>query len=196
MQRCLDPEFFQEWQSDLPALTEADRAAIATLWRRLTYHRATGNLLEGAVMLLAASPLLEAAGFYDPPFRMQAETSVELAVSDDEEMLRGRLDILILQDQVWALVLESKKTIISLRSALPQVLAYLLASPKKPATFLFGCLTNGDDILFIKLVNQPTPQYALSRVFSLYTLVSELETALRILKKMGQCVMPNQDSAS
>ncbi|MFE4106392.1 type I restriction endonuclease subunit R [Almyronema epifaneia] len=186
MQRNVDPNFFPEWQRDLPQLTEADNAAIATLWRRLSYHRAAGNLLEGAVMLLVASPLLEAAGFYDPPFRMQAETSIELAVDDGEEVLRGHIDVLILQTQFWVLVLESKKTTISLRSALPQVLAYMMASPDKPTDLLFGCLTNGDDILLIKLVSQPTPQYALSRVFSLYTVVAEVAIALQILKQMAQ----------
>jgi hypothetical protein len=63
----------------------------------LVYHRAEGDLLEGSVTLLAASPLLELAGLYDPPFRLRAEAAIEVTVDDGEEVLRGRIDVLILQ---------------------------------------------------------------------------------------------------
>ena len=116
--------------------------------------------------LLVASPLLELAGFYDRPFRMKAEAAIpygiaslhEIAIDDGEETLRGRIDILILPWQLWVIVLESKKTRISTRSALPQALAYMMANPDldKPR---FGMLTNGDDVLFVKLRTQPTPEY-------------------------------------
>ena len=99
-------------------------------------------------------------------------------------MLRGRIDVLILQGQLWALVVESKKTTIPTRSALPQALAYLLASPR-PDRPLFGMLINGDDVLFVKLTQQPERIYGLSRVFSLYTLASEWQEVLRILNKLA-----------
>jgi hypothetical protein len=51
-------------------------------------------------MLLLVSPLLALAGFYDPPFRIKAESSVELVLDDDEEILRGRIDVLVLQESV------------------------------------------------------------------------------------------------
>lgn len=48
----------------------------------------------------------------------------------------------------------------------------MMATPdsEKPQ---YGMLTNGDDVLFIKLTLQPEKQYSLSRVFSLYTLPQE-----------------------
>jgi hypothetical protein len=64
-------------------------------------------------------------------------------------------------------------------------LAYMMSRPAIDQP-LFGILTNGDDILFVKLTSQPTPQYQLSRAFSLYTLPSELHLALQILKHLGQ----------
>jgi hypothetical protein len=67
--RTEDEHFFAEWQTTLPQLTEAEREALNVLRRRLSYHRADGDLLEGTVTLLVASPLPELAGFYDPPFR-------------------------------------------------------------------------------------------------------------------------------
>jgi hypothetical protein len=51
-----------------------------------------------------------------------------------------------------------------------------------------GLLTNGDDVLFMKLMPQPQPRYALSRTFSLYTLPEELEAVLRVLKRIGSVV--------
>jgi Type I restriction enzyme R protein N terminus (HSDR_N) len=183
LQRNDQATFFPEWQSPLPALNPAEIADLSQLHRRLLYHRADGELLEGAVVLV--SPLLELAGFYDPPFKIKAETTIELAIDDGEEVLRRRIDVLVLQNRLWVAVLESKKSTISARSALPQALAYMMSRPAIDQP-LFGILTNGDDILFVKLTSQPTPQYQLSRAFSLYTLPSELHLALQILKHLGQ----------
>lgn len=187
LSRTEDEAFFTEWQTELPNLSDAEQSILDTLQRRLSYHRSEGELLEGAVTLLVVSPLLELAGFYDPPFRMKAEAAIEIAVDDGEETLRGRIDVLILQNQLWVMVVESKKTTISTRSALSQALAYMMANPnlEKPR---FGMLTNGDDVLFVKILAQPTPQYALSRAFSIYTVASELRSAFQILKYLGQSI--------
>ncbi len=185
LSRTEDEAFFTEWQAQLPSPSDSEQTALDTLRRRLLYHRADGELLEGAVTLLVASPLLELAGFYDPPFRMKAEAAIEIAIDDGEETLRGRIEILIWQNQLWVIVLESKKTRISTRLALPEALAYMMANPDldKPR---FGMLTNGDDVLFVKLMAQPTPEYGLSRAFSIYTVPSELRSAFQVLKHLGQ----------
>ncbi len=185
LSRTEDEAFFTEWQAQLPSPSDSEQTALDTLRRRLLYHRADGELLEGAVTLLVASPLLELAGFYDRPFRMKAKAAIEIAIDDGEETLRGRIDILILQNQLWVIVLESKKTRISTRSALPQALAYMMANPDldKPR---FSMLTNGDDVLFVKLKAQPTAEYGLSRAFSIYTVPSELRSAFQVLKHLGE----------
>ncbi|MEM6597214.1 MAG: type I restriction enzyme HsdR N-terminal domain-containing protein [Cyanobacteria bacterium P01_D01_bin.36] len=191
LSRSVEPTFFPEWQSDLSELTPAQQSAVSVLWNRLNYQRSQGELLEGAVTLLAASPLLEIAGFYDPPFRLKAEAAVEISIDDGEETLRGRIDILIVQQSLWILVLESKKTTLSARSALPQALAYLMAAPANDAP-LFGLLTNGDDVVFIK-INRDTPRkYALSRVFSLYAVPEDTGEAIRVLRRLGQKVMSDE----
>ncbi|MFN4952822.1 MAG: type I restriction endonuclease, partial [Aphanizomenon sp.] len=96
----------------------------------------------------------------------------------------GRIDLLVLQDQLWVIVLESKKTILSVWSALPQTLAYLMASPN-PNLPNFGMLTNGDDIVFVKLENK---NYAISRVFAPLSTQSELESACQVLYKIAEIV--------
>jgi hypothetical protein len=50
------------------------------------------------------SPLLERAGFYDPPFKMMAEKSVQIVLDDEDdevETLKGRIDVLVMQNQFW-----------------------------------------------------------------------------------------------
>lgn len=50
-------------------------------------------------------------------------------LDDGEEILRGRIDVLVLQNQLWVMVLESKKTTLSVWAAVPQALAYMMANP-------------------------------------------------------------------
>ena len=185
--RIENEQFFREWYEDLPSITEAEKASLDIVRRRYLYHRSAGDLLEGTVMLLLISPLLALAGFYDPPFRIEAESSVELTINDGEEILRGRIDVLVLQKQFWVMVLESKKTTLSALSALPQALTYLMANPN-PDKPVFGMVTNGDDILFIKLTQTNTAQYDLSRVFSPFTSARELYDVLKILKRIGRVI--------
>ena len=190
--RSEQADFFTEWREVLPALSAAELDRLSLLRQRLLYHRADGDLLEGAVMLLVASPLLELAGFYDAPFKLKAEAAVEVTVDDGEEVLRGRIDALILQQDVsrnsfWVLVLEAKKTTISTRSALPQALAYMLTNTQAELP-TFGMMTNGDDVLFVKLTNQPEKRYSLSRAFSLYTQPEELQAVLQVLKRTGKAI--------
>jgi hypothetical protein len=185
--RSEDKTFFTEWRESLPDLSAVEQDRLTILRQRLLYHRADGDLLEGSAMLLVASPLLELAGFYDAPFKMKAEAAVEIAVDDGEEILRGWIDALILQQNFWVLVLEAKKTTISTRSALPQALAYMMANTQATQP-TFGMMTNGDDVLFVKLTTQRSGQYGLSRVFSLYTLPEELQSVLQILKQIGQAI--------
>lgn len=183
--RTEDETFFQEWQTDLPEISTTEQMALNELRQRYLYQRSEGQLLEGTVMLLLASPLLAIAGFYDPPFRVRAEESVRLVLEDGEEVLQGRVDVLVLLNQLWVVVLESKKTALSVWTALPQTFAYLMASPQ-PEQPAFAMVTNGDDILFVKLVQSSQRLYAVSRVFAPLASGQELGNALQILKRLGQ----------
>lgn len=185
--RAEDEAFFSEWQTGLPELSITEQTGLDELRRRYLYQRSEGQLLEGTVTLLLASPLLTIAGFYDPPFRVRAEESVQLTLDDGEEVLQGRIDVLVLLNQLWGVVLESKKTALSVWAALPQMLAYLMANPQ-PENPSFGILTNGDDILFVKLIQGAQRQYGLSRVFAPLISKRELYNALQILKRMGQVI--------
>ncbi|NJL45114.1 MAG: type I restriction endonuclease subunit R [Leptolyngbyaceae cyanobacterium SM2_3_12] len=179
--------FFPEWCTDLPTLTEAEKMGLAEMRRRYLYQQAQGQLLENTVTLLFASPLLTLAGFYDPPFRLKAEESVQITLTDSEEVLQGRLDALVLKDQFWVIVLESKKTALSVWSALPQTLAYLMAKPH-PDLPSYALMTNGDDSVFVKLTQTSERQYNFSRGFAALTSNQELYGILQVLKQIQQVV--------
>ncbi len=176
--------FFAEWQQDWPELPRGDRAKLLEMRQRYIYQRTQGHLLEGTVLLLMASPLLAIAGFYDPPFRIRAEESVQLQLTDAEEVLQGRIDVLVLSENFWVVVLEAKKTALSVWVALPQTLAYLMANPtpEKPS---FALVTNGDELLFVKLERG---SYGLSRIFSPLVAARELEIVCQILRFLGLAI--------
>jgi hypothetical protein len=189
LERSEDMHFFPEWQQVLPTIGAAQQVELEQLRRRYLYHRSAGQLLEETVKLLTVKllmvgPLLAVAGFYDPPFRVRAEESIQLTCSDGEEILKGRIDAIVLRDGLWVIVVESKKTMFSVWSALPQALAYLMANPQsdQPA---YGLITNGDEMVFVKLLSAPVPTYNLSRVFSPYVAASELEQVVGILQQLA-----------
>lgn len=88
-------DFFAQWYDQLPENNSSDLTNLEILWRHYIYHRSGGHLLESTVMLLLVSPLLTIAGLYDPPFRIKAQESIAINVSDSEETLQGRIVVLI-----------------------------------------------------------------------------------------------------
>ena len=193
LRRTSDERFFTEWWENLPELSDIERESLDLIQRRYLYHRSDGELTEGTVTLLMGSPLLEKAGFYDYPFKMRGEASVEIRLDGEEnegEILRGRIDVLVLQNRLWITLLESKRTAISAMTALPQVLSYMMASPNtdKP---LFAIITNGDNIIFVKLLKSDLSQYDISDIFSPFPLRNQLYDVLKILKNIGCIIRQN-----
>jgi hypothetical protein len=178
-------QFFSEWIEDLPELDTQQQAVIARIKQRYDYHRIDGLLLEGTINLLVVAPLLEIAGFLDPPFRIRSPYGIGLELEDPEETIRGFIDTLVVQERLWILVVESKRTSIPVPAALPQLLAYMLANPQSDRP-IFGMATNGDEFVFLKLTQGDAPQYDASRTFSLFPRRHELGNVLQILKRLGQ----------
>ncbi len=182
-----DEQFFTEWLEGLPEISDAEKESLDQVKNRFLYHRSAGSLAEGAVKMVVVSPLLELAGFYDSPFRIKTEESVQIAVDDRDEILRGRIDALIVQDEFWVLVVESKRTTFSFSLAIPQALTYMMANPYTDKS-TFGLVTNGENFMFIKLVKGDSPQYALSDEFSVYRRRNELYEVLQVLKRIGSAI--------
>ncbi|MFN6570382.1 type I restriction endonuclease subunit R [Dendronalium sp. ChiSLP03b] len=179
--------FFYEWIDELPELNQQEQASITRIKQRYDYHRVDSLLLEGTINLLVVSPLLELAGFLDPPYRIRSPYGVGLELENPDETIRGFIDTLVVQERLWILVVESKRNSIPVPAALPQLLAYMLTNPHDKS--VFGMATNGDEFVFLKLTLIDTPQYDVSRTFSLFPRRHELAEVLRILKRLGQAVL-------
>lgn len=181
-----DECFFQEWQGELPELTDAERQRLDRV--KESYVNLTLRpMLEEMVKMVVLSPLLDMAGFYLPPFYSMSEESIEISDEDEGVVVKAKIDVLVIQDQFWLIVIESKRAKFSLEPGIPQALAYMLANPnlEKP---LFGLVTNGSNFIFLKLVKQEVPYYALSDEFTLRR-GNDLYTVLAILKQLAQLLI-------
>ncbi len=181
LKQAEDEQFFGEWLDDLPELTDLEMRSLDRVKADFLYLDEY-PMPESLVKMLVLSPLISLAGLYRPPFRVTTEAPVRIAAEDEGEIIQGRIDILVLQ-QLWVLVMESKQAGFSLKLGIPQALAYMMANPNtgKPA---FGLVTNGSNFIFIKLTKQDTPQYALSDEFTLRR-GNDLYSVLGILKRLG-----------
>ena len=68
------------------------------------------------------------------------------------------------------------------------ILHYLAERAERPC---FGMLTNGDEILFIKVDRSGLPQYTVSRVFATLGAAEESIDALRVLRQIGREAVRN-----
>ena len=184
LQVAENEEFFTEWFEGLPEITVLEKQYLDRVKTNFLRLVKRPPILEDAVKMVVLSPLLDLAGFYSEPFFIATEESIEIALEDEEEIIRGRIDVLVLQQQLWLLVIESKRASFSLLEAIPQGLAYMLANPN-PEKPVFGLVINGEDFQFLKLTKQDTPKYALSDKFTLSRRGNELYQVLSILKKLG-----------
>lgn len=90
-----DDQFFREWQDGLPPVSEEEMRSLNRV--KSNYHNLIEYppMLENAVKMVVISPLLDLSGFYQPPFRVETETSIELVAEDEGVVFKGRIDILV-----------------------------------------------------------------------------------------------------
>ena len=141
-------------------------------------------MLENTVKMVVLAPLLDLSGFYHKPFRIETEKGTQIQMQDDGIVIRGRIDVLELQQKLWLLVIESKRSDFAVTRAIPQALSYMLSNPDTSQP-TYGMIANGSEFLFLKVSHQPTPQYANSKLFSLINPDNELYSVLQILKQLG-----------
>lgn len=187
-----DNQFFPESRTDLPELTDLEKQALARVTNNFLNLVKFRPMLEEAVKMVVLSPLLDLAGFYQHPFRITTEQFIEVAIEDKDEVIRGRMDVVVLRDQFYILIIESKQVGLSLELGIPQVLAYMLGSRFFPC---LGFVTNGSNFIFTKLEQEKMPVYALSDEFTLRR-NGDLEKVLGILKRLAGQFYPTLISPS
>lgn len=182
-----EPKFFSECLNPDPTLPESSRHILDRVQFNFLTLLKRSVVLENIVKMVVLSPLLDLAGFYELPYQIEAETSVELELEDRDEIIRGRIDVLVLNQQLWLLVIESKRASFDVLTAVPQALTYMLGNPDATQPS-YGLITNGNLFLFLKLIRQPQPQYTYSRLFSIVNPGNELYFVLQILQRLGSVI--------
>jgi hypothetical protein len=181
LQVMRDPKFFTEWINPKVELTPAEQQTLDRVQENFESLMEAPPMLENTVKMVVLSPLLDLAGFYRSPFQIETEASVSLEVVDGDIVVRGRMDVLVLRERLWLLVIESKRSDFSVTRGLPQVLSYMLGNPTQGQPS-FGLIMNGNEFLFVKAIAQPAAQYATSRLFSLVNPGNDLYEVLRTIK--------------
>ncbi|MEG4865753.1 MULTISPECIES: type I restriction endonuclease [unclassified Microcoleus] len=186
LQLSEDEQFFREWIDDLPEITDAEKRSLDKV--KAGYINSTSYpFLEDTVKMVVLAPLLFVADFFLTPFHIECEKSVELIVEDEDIIVRGSIDVLLLLQSFWVVAIEAKRSQYSVEAGLPQLLFYMLNDPNSEQP-TFGLLTNGSSFRFIKVTKQDTPQYALSKLFDLQNPGNELYEVFRIFKRIAAVV--------
>jgi len=196
-----DP-FFAQWLDRVEPLSEYEDQVLARLKSNYQNIMET-NPLEEVIKLVVVAPLLDLAGFYQAPFAIRTEVSTKLVILDGEQTFTGSIDVLVVQQKFWILVIESKQSRFDVMSGVPQALSYMLSQPaaaQNPNGFnhtRFGMVTNGREVVFLKLdpgqyahqekVSQ-TPIYSQSKVYQVIETKQDLTQILQGLKVIGQCL--------
>ena len=187
--------FFDEWRDPDVSLSKVDKENLDQLRDDLEDMQEHPSH-EEIVKIFALGPILRLAGMAKYPFLPKAEHIIEIDLSyedEDEEtvIIRGRIDILISHENLWAIVIETKRSSSNVLEALPQTLAYMMAS-KHNTLPTYGLCTNGTDFIFVKLVKGEVNEYSLSSPFSIYDQDSnKLYNVVSILKHLGTIVTQN-----
>lgn len=181
-----DSNFFREWFEDLPILTESEKQSLNRLKNRYLYYAADGAITEGIVNVIILSPLLELMGLCASPFKIRSEQLVKVEIEnagEEETLLEGFIDTLVVQNRLWVVLIESKRYGFSVMQALPQTLAYMMAN-LNPEIPVFAMISNGEDYIFVKLLQQAR-QYALSNKFTLSNPQrNELYEVIQVFKRI------------
>ncbi|WP_353931760.1 hypothetical protein WJM97_04015 [Okeanomitos corallinicola TIOX110] len=100
-------------------------------------------------------------------------------------IVQGRIDILVIQDSFWILVIESKPAKLDVTAGIPQALTYLLSAPNLQSS-CYGMVTNGREVLFLKCDHrQDVPQYTRSGTYRLLENKAERIQVLQGFKQIG-----------
>ena len=182
LRRTRDADFFTAWQQPSEPLGGYERKVFDQAQASFLYL-AEDVVQEPLVKMIVISPLLLVAGFYQKPFLTFAERTTDIKITVSEEVIRGRIDVLVVNENIWITVVEAKNSQLSLDLGLPQTLAYMASSQQK-AQPLFGLVTNGTHLEFVKL-DLETGLYSLSKTYSLNNPGNDLYDVANVLSAIS-----------
>jgi hypothetical protein len=185
LQLVQDKAAFQEWDDHLPEMAPQEQHQLDQIKAGYLNQLQSPPLLEKTIQMIVVAPLLFLAGLYLPPFHIHAEKSIAITSDDDGTIIKGSLDLLLLRDGFWAMVIESKQASFSIEAGLAQLLCYMLAHPN-PEQPCYGLIASGSDFIFIKLVQTESgPRYSTSEQLGMRR-SGDIYQVFRILKRLTQ----------
>ena len=142
----------------LEPLTDFEQQQLLEISNDFWRYLESGKVSEELVKFLALSPLMRLTGFFKIPVVLTMENSIPIEVEDGDTLIKGRLDILALNQpdaeitatQFWILVVEAKNSAIAPLTGLPQLLTYTYKSLQQQP-LVWGLTTNGESYRFIRV---------------------------------------------
>lgn len=182
LHRVEDADFFPECSENLPDLTPLEQERLDRAWAQFQYLE-TMPLLENMVRMVLLSPLLDLTGLYQPPFQSRSEQPIHVVLPYQGILIRGLLETLVVQEQLWILMVEAKQLGTSLMPGIHQSLAYLLSAPDRlyPRYAMVG---NGYHFVFLKVMTGSHPCYAQSPILGVEH-GDGLAQVLRVMKRLA-----------
>jgi hypothetical protein len=142
----------------LEPLTDFEQQELLLIRNLFWRHLEAGKVSAKLVKFLVLSPLMRLAGFFDIPIVLTMEDSIPIEVEDKDILIKGRLDILAVNQpdaelaatQFWILVVEAKNSTIAPLAGLPQLLTYTYKSLQQQSS-VWGLTTNGESYRFVRM---------------------------------------------
>ncbi|NEP43597.1 MAG: restriction endonuclease subunit R [Okeania sp. SIO2H7] len=184
LQLVRDEQFFREWQEDLPEISDLEKELLDRVQDGYFNLLENPPLLEDIVRMAVVDPILFIGKFFLYPYHIRSDKSINLELADKEIIIKGRIDVLVMKEQLWLMIIESKRAEFSIEAGMAQLLTYLLANPDKSRPN-YGLIVTGGSFIFVKLVKTQIPQYATSKLFAIRNPGNELFDVLRILKRLS-----------
>jgi hypothetical protein len=180
-----DKAAFREWNDHLPEILPQEEQQLDQIKEGYLNQLQSPPLLEKTIQMIVVAPLLFLAGLYLPPFHIHAEKSIAITSDDDGTIIKGSLDLLLIRDGFWAMVIESKQASFSIEAGLAQLLSYMLAHPNREEP-CYGLIASGSDFIFIKLIQTESgPRYCTSDQLGMRR-SGDIYQVFRILKRLTQ----------
>jgi hypothetical protein len=195
LKKSSDRNFFHEWRDVNSELSEQNHKSLDQLRDDLQGIQEYPTDVE-IVKMYGLGSVLRLAGMAKDPFLPSAGYRIEIDLNNDsqsESVIHSKVEIIITHPNLWAIVIETKRSSPNVLEALPQTLTYMMAS-QEAVRPIYGLCTNGTDFMFVKLVKGKTNQYALSDPFSIYRHhPNELYNVVSILKYLGSIVVRSEN---
>lgn len=196
LEQTWELDFFPEWQNtDLSSIGDFEKRWLDQIkndFLRLAKYQTHEEIVDMYVL----APLLSLAGLTSAPFVPVSKHRVEVVVCHEENtVIRGNIDLIILIKQFWVIVIEAKRQSISVTEALPKLLLSMMKNTDANQHVVFGFILNGNEFLFLKLVHQMFPTYAVSRLFSLLNPGNDLYDVLAILRVLKAYALMDRRTA-